>query len=360
MTMQTLERILQSAGLRGNGAENLSIQINQIHSDSRRIGPGDLFVAVKGGSYDGHDFITQAVQKGAFFVIAEKPISGNLTVPFILVPDTRKILAPLVSCAYDFPQKKLRGIGITGTNGKTTVSFIIQYLLNSVTKAGLIGTILYDDGRCQETASNTTPPPEKLFELLSRMVENKLKYYVMEVSSHALDQNRTHGLEFTSVVFTNLTQDHLDYHLSFENYYLSKRKLFVGEFEAGNQVVNVDDDYGRRLIQDLKGRQPVTFGIRNKADFMAENVKLSLTGLEFDLLHPSGRSHIKSKLLLLHNVYNLLAALTVIAQEGFDLETLAGTIESFPGVPGRLERVKNNLGFEVFVDYAHTPDGCRS
>ncbi len=356
--MKTLAELLQSLSGQWKGSQNLSVQITGVNSDSRKIKPGELFVAVAGFNQDGHQFVREAVQKGARAVVLERGITElDPSIPQIVVPDARLSLALLVAAFYDFPQKKLKCIGVTGTNGKTTTAFLIQYLLNQAGKCGLIGSIYHDDTQAKSNADNTTPVPEVLFQLLSKMVNNGASHCVMEVSSHALDQNRTLGLDFSSAVFTNLTQDHLDYHHDFETYFAAKRKLFLGGSVPGRAIINWDDDYGKKLIRELKGKADVSSYGMGEADFRAERIQMDLQGLRFDLKYGQKTVPVKSLLTLKHNVYNVLAALSTVSKEGFDLEALSPSLGRFEGVSGRMERIDEGQDFFVFVDYAHTPDG---
>lgn len=361
--MKTLRELLEGIPCSWNGKGELSAKIGQVQSDSRKVQPGDLFVAISGFHDDGYRFIGDAIQKGAKAIVAERldRLASDLGIPQFSVSDPRAVLSQLVACAYDFPARKLTCIGVTGTNGKTTTTFLIQHLLNAVSRSGLIGSIYYDDGKTKQPAGNTTPVPEVLNETLARMVQNGLSYCVMEVSSHALDQNRTRGIQFSSAVFTNLTQDHLDYHQDYETYYQAKRKLFFGDFFPQHSITNLDDSYGTRLWKELSGREGViSYGERGSRDYLAERIQLSLNGTSFNLIQNGKNFPVTAPLVLRHNVYNTLAALSTVSEEGFSLNELISELSAFDGVPGRLERIDEGQDFQVFVDYAHTPDGLLS
>jgi len=358
--MKTLRELLEGISCVWNGKGELATSIAHVQSDSRKIKPGDLFVAISGLHNDGYKYIRDAIRKGAKAVVAERfdPLAGDLGIPQFSVSNSRAVLAQLVACAYDFPARKLTCIGVTGTNGKTTTTFLIQHLLNAVSRSGLIGSIHYDDGKTKQPAENTTPVPEVLNETLARMVQSGLSYCVMEVSSHALDQNRTRGIAFSSVVFTNLTQDHLDYHHDYESYYQAKRKLFFGDFFPQHAIINMDDSYGVRLWKELSGREGVvSYGEKGFRDYLAQRIQLSLNGISFDLMKNGKNFSVNALLTLRHNVYNTLAALSTVSEEGFSLKDLIPELSAFRGVPGRLERIDEGQDFQVFVDYAHTPDG---
>ncbi len=358
--MKTLHELLAHIPCSWNGKGKLTVQIDHVQSDSRKVKPGDLFVAVSGFHMDGHKFIKEAIQRGAKAIVAEHfdPSVNDLGIPQFGVSNSRAVLSRLVACSYDFPAVKLKCIGVTGTNGKTTTAFLTHHLLNSVSRSGLVGSIYYDDGSTQRPAENTTPVPEALNETLTRMVANGLSYCVMEVSSHALDQDRTQDLQFSSAVFTNLTQDHLDYHHNFEAYYQAKRKLFFSEPMPEHSLINGDDSYGARLLKELHlNSGVVSYGANNSRDYLARKIQPSLSNLSFELVHGGKSLQVTAPLILRHNVYNILAALSTVSEEGFPLKDLISALAHFSGVPGRMERIDEGQDFQVFVDYAHTPDG---
>lgn len=357
--MKSLKELLTEIPHSWNGAGNFSAKVSGVQSDSRKIKQGDVFVAVSGFQQDGHMFAAEAVKKGAQAVVLEHVDSSlDLSIPQILVSNTRSVLPLLVASSYDFPQRKIKCIGVTGTNGKTTTTFLIQYLLNCVRKAGLVGSVHYDDTQAKSSADTTTPVPEVFFQLLSKMVQNGASYCVMEVSSHALDQDRTAGLDFSSAVFTNLTQDHLDYHHDFETYFAAKRKLFIGGHNPKHSLMNGDDEYGRRLFGELKGKKDVSlYGMGDTVDFRADQIQMTLSSLDFDFVYGKNLVPVKASLTLKHNIYNLLAALSTVAKEGFDVRELVSHLSRFEGVCGRMERIHEGQDFYLFVDYAHTPDG---
>lgn len=359
--MKSLRQLLDASPQAWKCSGNLTVPIAGVQSDSRKIKKGDLFIAVNGLKQDGEKFIQEAVKRGAAAVVCQKShpeLSSDI--PQITAADPRSMLPYLVAGSYDFPERKLKCIGITGTNGKTTTAFLIHYLLNCVSKSGLIGTVYHDNTKEKCVAGNTTPAPEILFELLSQMVKNGASYCVMEVSSHALDQNRTDGIHFSSAVFTNLTQDHLDYHHDFEQYFQAKRKLFFPDHQNRpfHAVINQDDPYGKRLLTELAAKTDiVSYGTVKESQFIASNIKLGLSGTQFDLTYRDKVSQAATPMILKHNVYNVLAALAALSKEGFNLNELILQLRHFPGVPGRLEKIDEGQDFFVFVDYAHTPDG---
>ena len=361
--MKALRLLLEGIPCSWNGKGELATQIACVHSDSRKIKTGDLFVSTLGLKVDGHQFIFDAIQKGAKAIVSERFDSkvSELGIPQFVVSDSSSILSRLVASSYDFPAQKLTLIGITGTNGKTTTAFLAQHLLNSVSRAGLIGSIQYDDGKTKEAAEYTTPIPEVLNEVLARMVANGLSYCVMEVSSHALAQSRTQDFEFSSALFTNLTQDHLDFHQDFEEYYQAKRKLFFGETSPRHSIVNLDDPFGLRLAVEIGNRGDlVSYGLNGTRDYSASGIQMDWKGLSFDLTYKGNQFRVAAPLLLRHNVYNVLTALSTVLEEGFSFRELVPYLSQFPGVVGRMERIDEGQDFHVFIDYAHTPDGLLS
>ena len=353
--LQALEGYVQILERRGD----LNIDVKGITDDSRAVSGGNLFVAVKGERVDGHQFIPMAVTKGAGGVVAQQPLNTGV-VPFVCVEDSRKALGLLGSRFYGDPSSRLRMVGVTGTNGKTTTTYVCKAFLEAVSaRVGLIGTVAYQIGDTVMPAAHTTPGALELQQLLARMVNHGCTAAVMEVSSHALAQDRTSGCEYDVAVFSNLTQDHLDFHGTMEAYFQAKLRLFtglIGGSKANKRaIVNVDDSYGPRIVE----RCPVpvwTYGLKAKADIRAENVRLSLQGAEFTAATPVGTFRIESHLVGEHNVYNLLAAIGVALHEGATPDQIYRAVTQVTNVPGRFERVMAGQPFTVVVDYAHTED----
>lgn len=339
---------------------DMSVTITDVTDDSRQVKPGCLFVAVEGERVDGHHYVQAALQAGASAVVAQAPLSPGTT-PMVRVADSRWALGMLGSLFHHDPSSRLRMIGVTGTNGKTTTTYVCKALLEAVGKTvGLIGTVAYQIGTRTIPASHTTPGAIELQQLLSQMVDEGLNTAVMEVSSHALALDRTSGCEFDVAVFTNLTQDHLDFHVNMEDYFQAKLRLFTGLAATGKKqpkraIVNLDDPWGAKVVTACS--VPVwTYGLRRDADLKAEHVRLSLAGTTFTVATPVGRCMIESRLVGEHNVSNLLAAIGVALQEGVALERIRAGIAQVQSVPGRFERVEAGQDFTVVVDYAHTED----
>jgi UDP-N-acetylmuramoyl-L-alanyl-D-glutamate--2,6-diaminopimelate ligase len=340
-------------------------EIRQVVSDSRQVGPGSLFVAVRGGHSDGHVFIKEALERGAVAVVIEESASPpGLTgeVPVIRVRDSRSALARLAERFYGYPSSHLRVIGVTGTNGKTTVTYVIRSILQAAGfRVGLFGTVAYDLAGEMIPSTHTTPESHILQGLLARLVEKGAGYAVMEVSSHALALHRVEGCEFDVGVFTNLTQDHLDFHHTMEEYFESKRRLFLGLTSTSRKafpkraVINRDDVWGDRLAGSITA--PVwTYGLDRRADLTALDLQSSLDGLTFTAVTPAGSFPVRTRLVGQYNVYNLLAAIGTALHLEIRSEHIQQGIASLPGVPGRFERLDSGQGFKVIVDYAHTED----
>ncbi len=339
------------------GSTNLMIQ--KIVTDSRKVEKGDLFVALPGSKQDGRQFVGEAMKKGAVAVVIEKEQeemvrSEKESVTWIRVPNAREALFALASHCFGRPAEQLRLIGVTGTNGKTTTTFLVQALLNgSGRKTGMIGTIHYDLGGKTVPASETTPGILDLQTLFAAMREQGATDVVMEASSHSLDQRRTFGLSFETAVFTNLTQDHLDYHHTMEAYFEAKKKLFAQT--KGLCVINIDDPWGRKLKDELSERA-LCYGIDRHDAIYPKSISMTLSGIEMTVVTPLGEIAISSSLTGQFNVYNLLGAIGVGVATGLTKDAIANGLALMKAVPGRFERIDLGQDFLVVVDYAHTED----
>lgn len=332
-------------------------EVSGLNYDSRKVQPGDLFVAIRGFQVDGHDFVDHARQNGAVAAMVERALP-HCDLPQIIVQDTRYALGIVSANFYHRPAQKLRILGITGTNGKTTSTYLVKSILEQAGfKVGLIGTIQILIGNLSIDASRTTPESLDLHRLLARMVEEQVDFVVMEVSSHALELYRTVGLAFSGAIFTNLTQDHLDFHPSIEQYFEAKAKLFRSL--QGTAALNGDDSWGRKLQQLCPG-SVITYGVHNQVDFSAQKIQLEKAGVSYILDSKVGQIPISLRLTGYFNVYNSLGAASLCWSQGASLEDIKAGLEAVPGVPGRFERIENDLGLNVIVDYAHTPDGLEN
>jgi len=345
---------------------SLDTEITGLAYDSRKVGPGIAFVALRGTHADGHAFIPKAIELGAAAIIAEQAPADDVSVPWVHVRHSRIALAQAAAALHGHPAKSLTIAGVTGTNGKTTTAFLMHHLFNTAQKrSGLLGTVFYDLGNGEHLpATHTTPESLEIQGLLAAMRDNGCRACAMEVSSHALDQDRVFGLPFAAAVFTNLTQDHLDYHGTMEKYFEAKVRLFEITAESSPRsalIINGDDAWGRKLVERFQHTGRVTrfgFGVHN--EFRAINVRYGLTGTTFEL-EAKGRSFlVRSPLIGDFNVYNALGALAAAHGVGLNLREAVKSLQNAPQVPGRMERVSENSRFQVFVDYAHTPDGLEN
>lgn len=346
---------------------SLDRPISGLVIDSRRVVPGTLFFALPGRRADGATFIDEAVSRGAVAVVTQKmPAFAPARVTFIQVADARATLASVAQRYYKFPDRDMTVVGVTGTNGKTTVSHLLKHLLNGEQRVGLLGTISYDLGARTVPSFRTTPEALDTFGMMAQMRDAGCRQAVMEVSSHGIDQQRVRGIQFGAAVFTNLTRDHLDYHETLEKYFEVKTRLFTGETGAPPKVsvVNVDDGYGVRLAERLAtggtATKVVTFGEHPRADIRAENVALNFKNTTFRLVWPTGTMEIDSPLIGRYNVSNLLAAIATAWGLGRDPFVFLARLKAFKGVPGRMERIEEGQAFNVLVDYAHTDDALRN
>ncbi len=337
-------------------------EVSGISSNSKSVRDNFIFVAVKGAKADGHKFIREAICRGAKAIVYSSQLTAHSEpgVNFIRVKDTRKALPELAAAFYGNPSAKMKIIGVTGTNGKTTVTYLIEAILKEAGYTpGVIGTIEYRFNNKIIPSKNTTPGPVELQSMLSQMKKMGINYAVIEVSSHALDQARVGAIDFSCAIFTNLTQDHLDYHKTKEGYFQAKAKLFKNLKVRALAVINNDDAHSGRL-KKLSAAKLITYGIKNKSDIMAEDINADVLGGEFILSGPKIKTRLKTKLIGMHNVYNILAAVSWAVKEGISLKTIKSAIEKFALVPGRLERINFKGDFQIFVDYAHTEDALRN
>jgi len=339
-------------------------EIESICYDSRRARKNSLFVAMKGEKTDGNQFVDSAVERGAVAVVSEQEQMQRKATS-IIVADARRALADLAAEFYRHPSLGLKVAGITGTNGKTTTGFLMKHLCEAaLLRCGLIGTIRYEFGDRILPAPRTTPESLDLQELLFQIRSAGCRAAVMEASSHALAQERTRNTEFDVGVFTNLTQDHLDYHGNMDAYFEAKLRLFTGLSEQphkkGKAVINLDDRWGQAMVARLAhsgGSVPVTtYGMGVRADFRANNVRMDINGSQYELEALGKKYLVRLPLIGVFNVYNSLAALAGAAAMGVDLRTAVKALADAPSVPGRLQPVPVKRKFRVFVDYAHTDD----
>lgn len=341
-----------------------NVDVTSLSTDSRNVEEGALFIALRGGGLrDRHDFVSVAVERGASAILVEEA-QPNLAVPQVVVPDVRLAAAILADKFHHHPSRRLKVIGVTGTNGKTTVCQMIDHILTDAGKrTGVLGTIGKRIVGVEGETHNTTPDAPEFQKVLSEMVEAKCDYAITEASSEALDLRRVGGTRYHAAVFTNLTQDHLNYHKTMENYFQAKAFLFS---RLGNEyadsvsdtpygVLNADDERSAMLAKHAS-MECLTYGISNPADVCARDVRTLPDGISFTVCTPVGDEQIRMALTGQFNVYNALAAITIGLSEGLSLPSMAASLTRFSGVPGRLERVVADAKFTVLVDYSHTPD----
>jgi UDP-N-acetylmuramoyl-L-alanyl-D-glutamate--2,6-diaminopimelate ligase len=331
------------------------IEVADLAYDNRRVTPGTLFFCVPGFTRDGHDFAGDAVARGAVALVVQRPLQRE--VPEIVVPDVREAMAAAAARFNHDPTSELTVVGVTGTNGKTTTTFLIRSLLEAQGRpCGLLGTVKNVIGGVEHEVVHTTPEAIELQRQFRAMLDVGDQACAMEVSSHALELHRASAIHFAVAIFTNLTQDHLDFHASMEDYFLAKRRLFT--MAPGVAVVNVDDPYGRRLAAELE--DPITFALFRDATYAATDVETGLRGSRFTALTPDGPVQLRSPLRGRFNVANVLAALAAARAVGVELATAVDAIAAAGQIPGRFEPVHEGQGFEVLVDYAHTPDSLEN
>lgn len=330
------------------------LEISGVTCDSRMVKSGYAFVCIVGSLSDGHNYAQSALEKGAAVIVAEKDLGIENQ---IIVEDTHSVFATMCANWFGNPAKKLKLIGVTGTNGKTSITYMLKNILESAGhKVGLVGTIQNMIGGEIIPSSNTTPNAYDLNSLFSLMNDKGCSYVIMEVSSHALDQCRVYNLDFEVAMFTNLTQDHLDYHITMENYLEAKKKLFK---MCKTAVINKDDEYAERLIQGLDCKI-VTYSTGNDATFSAKAVNYRPESVEYELVSDKILQHIKVNTSGKFTVYNSLCAICCAVELGFDAEKVAESLSVLKGVKGRAEVVPTGKDFTVIIDYAHTPDGLKN
>lgn len=363
----TLQELIDAMPTRRASHFGGALDVSRLAYSSRDVSQGTVFFALRGSQTDGHSYIPQAIEAGASAIVAEEVAPEDCQVPWIQVRDSRQSLAAASALVHHHPSRGLRVAGVTGTNGKTTVTFLLHYLIQKAHhRAGMLGTILYDLGDETRVATHTTPESLELQGLLGEMAAADCRGVAMEVSSHALSQHRVAGVEFDAAIFTNLTQDHLDYHGSMTEYFESKALLAEQltqqrHKKAAVLIVNRDDGYGQRLIRRYEGRlNLITYGMGVGSDFRATRIASDVNGTRFEL-EAKGRSFlVRLPLIGRYNVYNAIAALAATKAMGLNLREAVHHLETAPQIPGRLEAIEHQGGFKVYVDYAHTPDALEN
>jgi UDP-N-acetylmuramoyl-L-alanyl-D-glutamate--2,6-diaminopimelate ligase len=357
-----LNEILTGVGASPAPGPRHKAEVTGIANDSRQVKAGDLFVALPGTKSDGSQYVADAVAKGAAAVVVDASVKGaEAKVPVFAVPNVRQAAAIIASNFYRKPTSELTLLGITGTNGKTTTSYLLESMLGTSASVGVIGTIRYSFAGQERKPTHTTPDAFALQKIFREMVDAGTDTVVLEVSSHALDQERVHGLTFRAAAFTNLSRDHLDYHKDLESYFQAKRKLFAENLSPGGvAVVNGDDTYANRIYNELRGQKRMAwkFSRHGNGEISAAGVELTTAGIKATLKTPAGDIAIKSALVGFHNLDNILAATGMALSAGCSRRDVQEGLERVKQVPGRMERVEGK-GITALVDFAHTDDALR-
>ncbi len=359
---QTLGSLLEGVEVRSL-VSSPELQIRQIACDSRKVQPGALFVAIHGVATDGNIYAKDAASRGAVVVLSEDPAPADWTrdVAWVQVNEARKALALTAANFYGKPATALKLVGVTGTNGKTTTTSLIDSIVRaSGAQTGLFGTIAYRTPRGESPAPNTTPESVDLQSFFAEIRDAQGTYAVMEASSHALALDRLWGCHFAAAVFTNLTRDHIDFHKTFDNYFAAKRRLFEGTGAGAPDaaIINTDDEWGKKLLG--LGQKTLTYGLQNGSDLAAKKFQLSFSGLNFTAQTPNGKIQVQSPLVGRINVYNILAAIGAGIALSFSNEIIEAGIRNLEAVAGRFQRVDQGQPFLVVVDYAHTDDALEN
>ena len=333
-----------------------SIVISGLCSNSKYVKKNDLFFALSGENFNGNNFINEVIAKGASCIISDQKQTSEHHIPIIQVDDVRLIMSEISSYFYGNPSHKLNMIGITGTNGKTSIAEITGYLLNANDKkANTLGTLGFNNGKKYQTTGFTTPEPILINQILSSALEESVQYMVMEVTSHSIEFKRTNHVKLDIGVFSNLTEEHLDFHKNINNYFLSKLKMFQMMDEKSFSIINIDDSYGLAIKEKVKNNV-LSYGIKNNADISAFDIKLSINRTSFKIKYQHNVFSVKTRLIGMHNIYNVLAAFSICLVAKIDLKKVIKSIESFKGIPGRMEFFKTPNNKKVIIDYAHSPD----
>jgi len=355
MKLKEILQGLKVIALQGDIAQ----EIRYITYDSRYVLPHSLFVAIKGAKHDGHQFITAALEKGAVGIISENPPPPEFAPIWIQVEDAREALALCAENFYGHPSREIKVVGITGTKGKTTVSYLLENILKAAhLQPGVIGTVSYRGPGLSSPAERTTPEASDLQRYLKILVDHGATHCLMEISSHALELKRVKGINFAVTIFTNLSGEHLDYHQTMENYYQAKKKLFT-LYSSRMAVINYDDPWGKRLIEEIP-TAAVTYGLHSRGTIYPENYHFSSRGIEATIKYPAGKFKINSPLLGRPNLYNILAAAAAALTLGINPAFIKEGVQSITTIPGRFEKIENPWGINIFVDYAHTDDALKN
>ncbi len=358
-TVRELLNVIPFSSFKGD----TKTEICGISCNSKEIEPLNVFAALKGFKEDGRIYAREAVEKGATAVISHSDPPEDFPykdIPWIVCQDDRLTFSIASSFLYPVTGKKPKLAGITGTNGKTTIVYLLRSIFSNYSKGAILSTIEYDDGKTLKSAQRTTPEADFIKRWLCNISESEIPFAAMEVSSHSLELHRVSSIEFDAVAFTNLTRDHLDFHKTMENYYEAKKKIFSLLNKNGYVFVNIDDDYGKRVVSEINCQNLIKVGFSSPADIYPENVSIDLDGIKATICSPWGQLNIVSKLTGKYNLLNILFAVAISFAFKIDKTSIEKAIANFEGVPGRLQRVDAGQDFYVFVDYAHSDDALRN
>lgn len=355
-----ISEILNRAGEVSEINPENDFEVRGLTYDSRKVEPGFIFFAIKGLKDDGTKYIDSAVSKGACLIISGEEKVSNSKIPLLKSSEIRKLMAKISGIFYGQPSEKLKLIGVTGTNGKTTTAYLIKSFLNDAGyRTGLIGTIDYQIGDVKFDSALTTPDSVELNMMLGEMVKSKIDFCVMEVSSIALKMERVYGLKFDEAIFTNLTSEHLDFHKDMDDYFLAKKILFDNLSVDSFAISNKDDVYGERILSDTKGKK-FFYSINKDSNLKSNNEKLTLNGVEFDVEYKGRNLKLKSGLSGRFNVYNILASVSAVLQYDVDIDSIQKSLLNFHGVDGRFNKIELPNGAVAVIDYSHTSDSLKN
>ena len=333
------------------------IDITGLCTDSRKVQPNDMYFCMEGMTFNGHQFVEEVVEKGAICIVHSQDIEVmHKGVAYIKVENVNRTLNMVASKFYGHPSRKMKVFGVTGTNGKSTITSIIRDVYSHFKPCGYIGTISISYGDVVLPPSLTTPDPIMIHKSMRDMLEYGMEACALEVSSHGLELGRVLSVDFDVAVYTNLTYDHLDFHGTFDNYFEAKHKLFLQLKKDGVAVVNVDDPYSNKMVEGCQAKI-VTYGVQEDADYRADQIEIGTNGSTFTLLHDSKQYQVSTNLVALYNIYNLLGAVAAMCETGLSIEDILPYLSSLTQIEGRMERIDEGQPFNVIVDFAHTPDG---
>lgn len=337
---------------------NSNLEIKSLTTDSRLTQEGSLFFCIEGVTQDRHEFIDDAISKGAIAIVHSKDVEKREGIEYIKVEDVYETLEKVSDVFYDYPSHKMFVVGVTGTNGKSTITSTLRHVLNRLeSSTGYVGTISIEYADVVQAPSLTTPDVIEMHDILNQMVEHNVKNVALEVSSQGLDMRRVDTLDFDTAIFTNLSSEHMDYHKDLEDYFRAKKRLFDVLKPEGIMILNIDDAYGQRLYDMDYPQKKVSVSLKGKADYQVKDVVLSVDKTTFNLIHNGQSYPVITNMLATFNVYNLVQVIACVHEKGYELETIIPLVADLPEVKGRVNMIDKGQNFRAIVDYSHTPDG---